>query len=328
MFLYASNRQIWTASLSNLHSPFKTQIKCYWSFWHLLAELTESASALQWLPFGHLSISGCSHASTRTTKSTCRAILCHLSSYPLNIPVKAHHVTGMLVALRYNAASSYFPPVLSNAENDGNREMFLHLIEHSLYTKHQFHTVYIMVDKAIAIPTFTEPAFNGQTIAKKLQKQINSSSWWVMRWKKWECVGEKWGRNNWKWRVKEVLPEVKKYELVSEWWGVHAWRRLTHMPWDVDRLSMSFKEHKTRVARLEWAKETAILDEAGQTGREWTVYGLVCSDKEHHFILNAWNPVDNFKGNSSSLVYFSLHSPLHWGAPEIVRRVRPALSPK
>ena len=83
----------------------------------------------------------------------------------------------MLAALRYNAASLYFPPVLSNAENDGNREMFLHLIEHLLYTKHQFHTVYIMVDKAVAIPTFTEPAFNGQTIAKKLQKQINSSSW-------------------------------------------------------------------------------------------------------------------------------------------------------
>lgn len=43
----------------------------------------------------------------------------------------------------------------------------------------------------------------------------------------------------------------------------------------------------TKPGWLDWSEQRNILDEAGQTGREETVEGLVCWNKEHHFILNA-----------------------------------------
>lgn len=47
-----------------------------------------------------------------------------------------------------------------------------------------------MADKIDVISAFMEPVLSGQNIAKKLHKQITSSSWWLMRKKTHKCVRE------------------------------------------------------------------------------------------------------------------------------------------
>lgn len=90
----------------------------------------------------------------------------------------------------------------------------------------------ITVGKTDAIPAFTEPAFNGRNVTKKLQKQSSSSSWQVVNdeLEETECVGAK-GRSGgretkWGEELRDVLPKVKHCELAAERWGaqghVHA----------------------------------------------------------------------------------------------------------